>query len=57
MATRISHKCQLLLDDGNRIIIPQENFKILKDGNKRFVHRNELGGRLVLHISTSQHNR
>ena len=29
VATRISHKYQVLLDDGNRIIIPQGNFKIL----------------------------
>ncbi len=28
VATRISHKYQVLLDDGNRIIIPQGNFKI-----------------------------
>ncbi len=28
VATRISHNYQVLLDDGNRIIIPQGNFKI-----------------------------
>ena len=27
VATRISHYYQVLLDDGNRIIIPQGNFK------------------------------
>ncbi len=27
VATRISHNYQVLLDDGNRIIIPQGNFK------------------------------
>ncbi len=26
VATRISHNFQVLLDDGNRIIIPQGNF-------------------------------
>ncbi len=29
VATRISHNYQVLLDDGNRIIIPQGNFKLL----------------------------
>ncbi len=27
VATRISHNYQVLLDDGNRIMIPQGNFK------------------------------
>ena len=27
-ATRISHNYQVLLDDGNRIIIPRGNFKV-----------------------------
>ncbi len=27
VATRMSHNYQVLLDDGNRIIIPQGNFK------------------------------
>ncbi len=29
VATRISYNYQVLLDDGNRIIIPQGNFKFL----------------------------
>ncbi len=28
VATRMSHNYQVLLDDGNRIIIPQGNFKV-----------------------------
>ncbi len=34
MATRISHKYQVLLDDGNRIIIPHRNVKILHKINQ-----------------------
>ncbi len=32
VSTRISHNYQVLLDNGNRIIIPQGNFKVLIRG-------------------------
>ncbi len=38
MATRISHNYQVLLDDGNRIIIPKGNFKLYYSGNDMYKH-------------------